>query len=270
MNAEQVQPTPDASAADQPVDPGPSATSSSVVAWQLPLWLLTLAAGLVSGLISWAGAEAAAGLFRPENELVYPANYKQLSGYQRQAAKSMIEGEALRAAERKKAAASFGLLGLVMGSGLALIGGWVAGSLRTAARAGIGGGLTGAAAGAGLSWAAIPLFFRFQDPEMGLTVLFMTHAAIFIGVGGAAGLALGLSLGDRPSLVRALFGGLAGGFLGTIALETVNSLAFPLMRTLEPIAPERIARLSMYVCVAACTGLFAGLAAGRRAPKRAP
>ena len=69
---------------------------------------------------------------------------------------------------------------------------------------------------------------------------------------------------------RAILGGLLGGLVGTIALEVVNSLAFPLMRTFEPIASERTPRLLMYLCVAVATGLFAGLAAGRRAPKPVP
>jgi hypothetical protein len=105
---------------------------------------------------------------------------------------------------------------------------------------------------------------------MGLSILFMTHAAIFIGVGGTAGLALGLGLGDRPAMVRAVFGGLLGGFLGTVTLETVNSLAFPLMRTLEPIASERTPRLLMYLCTATCTALLTGLASGWRARKPVP
>ena len=151
-----------------------------------------------------------------------------MGGYQKQAAMSEVEGEASRAAERKKAAASFGLLGLVLGVGLGLIGGWVGRLAAGRPRGAVGGGLAGAAAGAGLSWAAVPLFFRYQDPESGLD-----------GPGHDAcgdlhrdrwrhrGWASAWAWATRSSIGRALFGGLLGGFLGTIALETVNLPGVP-------------------------------------------
>ncbi len=269
MSAEPNPSTPEAGsaakAADQPVDPDFSGARSTTAARRPPIWLLALGVGLAAGLIGWAHGEMAFTRFRLEREVIYPADFNKIGGYQKQAMMSEIEGEASRIAERKKAAASFGLLGLVLGAGLGLIGGWVAGSPVRAGLGAVGGGLAGAAAGAGLSWAAVPLFFRYQDPETGLMVLAMTHAAIFIGIGGASGLGLGLGLGGASSIARALFGGLLGGFIGTIALETVNSLAFPLMRTFEPIASERTPRLVMYLCVAVCIGLLAGLATARRA-----
>ena len=274
MNAEPSQPVPDVvhatSGVDQPVDPTPSETSSTVVAWRLPLWLLTLAAGLISGLISWAHGEVAFVKFRAEREMVYPENYRLLSGYQKQSVTSQVVGVAQQVAERKKSAASFGFLGLVLGMSLGLVGGWMGGSLRKAVSGAIGGALAGAAAGGGVSWVAVPLFFRFNDLDSGMIFLFMTHAAIFIAVGGACGLALGLGMADRKATAGALFGGLMGGFIGTIALETVYSLTFPLMRTLEPIASEPTPRLLTYLCVAVCTALFAGLATGARAGKPVP
>ena len=108
-----------------------------------------------------------------------------------------VQGAALRAVNRKKAAASFGLLGMVLAVGLGLIGGLAAGSPRRAILGALGGGLAGAVAGAGLSWVVVPIFFRFQTPDAGLLVLFLSHAAIFTGIGAMAGLALGLGLGDR-------------------------------------------------------------------------
>jgi hypothetical protein len=272
MNAQPSQPAPDAAptpdATALPVDPSLSGSSPTRAARRIPLGLLTLGVGLVSGLISWAGGEWAFTRFRGEHEMIYPPNYQQVGGYEKQALTANITGAAQRAAERKKAATSFGLLGLVLGVGLGLVGGWVSGSSRSAGVGVLGGGLAGAAAGAGLSWAAVPLFYRYLDPEVGLFVLFITHAAIFSGVGAAAGLALGLGLGDRPAMVQALFGGLIGGLIGTVALETINSIAFPLMRTFEPLASEQTPRLSMYLCVAVGIALFAGIAAGR--PGRRP
>ena len=79
---------------------------------------------------SWsiARGEAIYPAFHVKDEVVYPANYKTLSGYQKQGVDSNIQGAARRVVERKKAAASFGLLGLVLAAGLGLIGGWAAGS----------------------------------------------------------------------------------------------------------------------------------------------
>ena len=272
MNAEESQPIPDSasvtSTATHSVDPSARGTNTPGAARRLPLWLLTLGAGLISGLISWAGGEAMFDMFRIEDEAIYPPNYEKISGYARQAANSAIQGAAQRVVERKKAATSFGLLGLVLAAGLGLTGGLAAGSSRTAVVGVVIGGLAGTAAGSILSWAVVPLFFRFMSQELGLLVLFMTLAAIFAGVGAASGLALGLGLGDRLALGRAIFGGLLGSLVGTIAFEAVLSLAFPLMRTLEPIATERSPRLSMYLCVAVCVALLAGWAAGRPARKR--
>jgi hypothetical protein len=266
MNADQSQPISSpapATSADTPASESlsPETTPGGVPKW-LPLWLLTLGAGLVSGLVSWAGSEPMVTMFPIQDEVIYPANYQKIGGYQKQAVNAEILGAAQRVVARKQAAASFGLLGLVLAAGLGLIGGLAAGSPRTAVLVALGGGLMGAAAGGGLSWAVVPIFSRYQTPDSGLRVLFLTHAAIFTGVGALSGLALGLGLGDRLAMGRALFGGLLGSFLGTIALEVVNSLAFPLMPTLEPIAPEPTPRLVTYLCVAVFTALLTGWAAG--------
>jgi hypothetical protein len=266
MNAEPSRSTSEpAAATGAPADAADPSLLVTTIPARAPLWVLALGAGLVSGLICWAGGEAIYPAFHFKDEVIYPANYKTLSGYRKEGVDAMIQSQAQRIVERKKAAASFGLLGLVLAAGLGLIGGGAAGSPRRAGLGAVGGGLAGALAGAGLSWAAVPLFFRYLEPESGFTILFLTHAAIFIGIGGASGLGLGLGLGDGRSLVTGLLGGLLGGFLGTVTLETVDSLAFPLMRTFEPIASERIPRAVMYLCLAAVTALVAGLAAGKRA-----
>jgi hypothetical protein len=251
------------SEATHPVGSSSAAADPTVAPRRLPLWLMTLGAGLAAGLIGWAHGEMAFSRFRPESEVIYPPGFEKISGYQRQAVVSEIMGQATQVAERKKAAASFGLLGLLLGAGLGLLGGWADGSARRAGLGAVVGGLAGALSGAGLSWAAVPLIFRYQDPESGLMILAMTHAAIFIAIGGTAGLGLGLGLGDGSSIARALMGGLLGGFMGTVALEAVVSLAFPLMRTFEPIASEQTPRLLLYLCVAVPIALLAGLATGK-------
>ena len=231
--------------------------------FRIPLWLLTLGAGLVSGLISWVCGELMFNLFRMEDSIVYPENYKQISGYQKQNVTAKIQGDATRIVERKKSTASFGLLGLSLGVSLALAGGLASRCLRTALSGAILGGLSGAVAGAGLAYAAVPLFYRYFDHEQGLLILFFTHAAIFTGLGAAAGLGLGLGLENRSTISAAVFGGMIGALIGTVAFETTLSLAFPLMRTFEPISTERLPRMLLYLCVALCTGLLSGMMCDR-------
>lgn len=236
---------------------------------RLSLWFVTLGIGLIAGLASWAGGEALLNLFRVEDAIVYPSNYKQISGYQKQNVTAQIQGDAIRVVERRRATASFGLLGLLLGGGLGLAGALAGGPTRTALSGAAGGGTGGVVAGAGLSYVVVPLFFRYLDPEQGLLILFFTHAAIFAGVGAASGLGLALGLGDRSKLSGSVFGGMLGALIGTFAFEAINSLAFPLMRTYEPISTEWFPRLLVYTCVATGTALLAGLAAGGSPKKSA-
>jgi hypothetical protein len=237
---------------------------------RLPLWLLTVGAGLVAGLLAGQGGEAIDNAIPLKVEL--PPDFASMGGYQKNAVSAMAQGKAMRIGEQKKAAAAYGLLGALLGLTLGLIGGLAVGSPRSGFVSAVIGITVGAAAGAGISFAAVPVFFRYQDPEFGgFLGLFLTHAAIFAGVGAAAGLALGYGLGDRPALGRALFGGLLGGLVGTFVFETVNSLAFPLMRTFEPIPSERLPRILVHLCIAVCAALIAGLAVGtlpRKEPTR--
>ncbi len=237
---------------------------------RLPLWLMTVGAGLVAGLVSWAGGEAMFDRFRIEDEIIYPENYKKISGYEKQNVSARIHGDAAHVVERKKAAASFGLLGLALGVCLGLAGGLTAGSGKAAIVGAVGGGIAGSVVGGGLSYSVVPLFYQYFDPEQGLMILFFTHAAIFAGLGAAAGVGLGLGLVDRSALGGSLFGGMFGALVGTVAFETANSLAFPLMRTYDPISTEWLPRMLIYLCVAVGTALVAGLAAGGGTRKPAP
>jgi hypothetical protein len=275
MHAEETQPNssptlPLRPSAGSEVPSFQATTAGKRSGFRLPLWLLTLGAGLAAGLISWAGGEAMFNMFPIEAAIIYPANYKQVSGYAKMELKATLEVQARAVVERKKAAVSFGLLGLSLGVCLGLAGGLAADSARTAVSGAVGGGIAGAVVGGGLSYAIVPLFFRYFDPEQGLLILFFTHAAIFAGLGAAAGLGLGLGFEDRSRLSGSVFGGMFGALIGTVAFETANSLAFPLMRTYEPISSEWLPRLLVYLCVAAGTALMAGLAVGGSSRKPAP
>ena len=271
MNDEPSSSTPDASSdpgfASRPAAGTVRATGPATVS-RIPLWALTLGVGLASGLIGWTAGEAAYARIKMEDHMVKPANYDRVSGYEKQALISKVTGEAEHSAEKYKALFSFGVLGLVLGAGLGLVGGWAAGSGRSTMVGVVLGGLAGAAAGGAASWVAVPLYFQYENPETGMSVLFATHAAIFVGLGAACGLGLGLGLGNGPAVVRGLIGGLLGGFLGTMAVEVAIAMAFPMMRTFEPIASEPTPRLVMYLCAASLIGLSAGMAA--RPPRKKP
>ena len=177
---------------------------------RLPLWLLTVGAGLIAGLLAGLGGEAIGKAIPLLVE--FPPDYAKMGGYQKDAVRAMAVGKAEKVVERKKATEEYGLLGLLLGLSLGLTGGLAAGSPRSGFMGAAIGATIGAAAGAGISWAVVPLFFRYQDPESGgLLGLFITHAGIFAGVGAAAGLALGIGLGDRPALGSCPLRRVAGG-----------------------------------------------------------
>jgi hypothetical protein len=242
---------------------------------QLPLWLLTLAAGLVAGSVLWLVGELTQNAF-PVTIDTPPEVAKMERGVEKSAILEKLLTEAWRAAERKKAVAAYGLLGALLGVALGLIGGWSRGSAHSGWRGAVGGGLTAAVASAALSWVLIPLMYRLQavarsaDPDFSLRFLMihcLFHAGIGAGIGVGAGLALAWGLGDRASLGRALIGGLFGALAGVLLFETINSLAFPSMHAETPLPEESLARLAMYLGVAGGAAFLAGLAADAR-PRR--
>jgi hypothetical protein len=242
---------------------------------QIPLSLLTLAAGLVAGSLSWLGGELTQHAFPPMIETP-PEVAKMAPGREKSEILSPIWAEARRAAERSKTAAAYGLLGALLGAALCLIGGWSRGRAQSGWRGPVGGGLTAAVAGVALSWVLVPLMYRLQatakssDPDFAMRFLIIhcvIHAGIGAAIGVAAGLALGWGLGDRSSLGRALIGGFFGALAGVFLFETINSLAFPLLRAETPLPEASLARLAMYLGVAGGAAFLAGLAADAR-PRR--
>jgi hypothetical protein len=239
---------------------------------QVPLWLLTLAAGLVAGSISWLGGEFTQHSF-PVTIDVPPDVAKMAPGRDKSALLSPLRADARRAEERNKAVAAYGLLGALLAAALCLIGGWSRGSAHSGWRGPVGAGLTAAVAGALLSWMLVPLMYRLQaaatasDPDVAMKFLMIhcaTHAGIGAAIGVAAGLALGWGLRDRLSLGRALIGGFFGALVGVFLFETINSMAFPLLRSETPLPEVGLARLAMYLGVAGGAAFLAGLAADAR------
>jgi hypothetical protein len=233
---------------------------------------MTLAAGLVAGLLSWVGGEFTRNAF-PVTIKEPPEAAKTRSAMEKAAILSPLWAEARRAADRKKTAVAYGLLGALLGAGLCLVGRWSGGLALSGWRGPVGCGLTAAVAGAALSWVLVPVMQRLQlaakasDPDFAMSFLLihcLTHAGIGAGIGIAAGLALGWGLGERASLGRVLFGGLFGAVAGVFLFEVINSLAFPLLRAETPLPEASLARLAMYLGVAGGAALLAGLATEAR------
>jgi hypothetical protein len=268
MNSHEPQPKPGVTPVPSHLAPAGGGEAASTAALsaavRLPLWLVTLGAGIIAGTLSGLGGEAT-GRAIPIS-MQYPAGFARLSGYHKEAVMAMVTGDALRVAERKRAAAAYGLLGVLLGVGLGLAGGLARGSLRSGVWGAVVGSVAGAVAGAVLSAALVPVFFQFQDPETDATMqggllLLFTRAGIFSGIGAAGGLALGWGLGDRRLIGRAAIGGLLGAVFGALVFDVINSLVFPMVRTYEPMPAERTLRMLVQLCVAIGAAVLAGLAA---------
>jgi hypothetical protein len=241
-----------------------SGTGGRAVGRVVPLWLAATTVGVLAGLVSGLAAESTDHAY--PLEVHYPPGFEKMSGYKKDAFRSMSMVAAQRVLERKRTGAAYGILGLVLGVAMGLTGGLWSGSAQRGFLGAIVGGLAGALAGWGLSTELVPLFFRFLDPESGLVWLFAAHAGIFGGVGAAGGLALGVGLGDRAASWRAIIAGFCGGLAGAFLLETFLAVGYPLLRTFEPVPPERLPRLEAHLAVAVCSALLASIAAG--SPKR--
>lgn len=241
-----------------------------------PLWLQSLAAGLVVGALLWLGGELTQDASFPVTLKMPPEVARMARGREKSAIIDRLLTELKRDAERNKTVAAYGLLGALLGVALGLVGGRAGDSARSVWRVAVGGGLIASVAGAALSWGLIPYMYRLQaaakmaDPNFAskyLQIHCLFHAGFAAGVGLAAGLALGWGLGDRASLGRAVIGGLFGALAGVFLFEMINLMAYPSMRGETPLPEESLARLVMYLSVAGGTAFLAGLAADAQ-PRR--
>ena len=177
-----------------------------------------------------------------------------------------VTTETVRAAELRSAVVIFaafgGMLGLATGAagGLPLLQ-----PTRRTATAALVGLVAGCATGGFAPVGVLPLYHRlvaggFPEP---LTSL-VAHAGIWVPIGAAAGLALGLGLGGRGRVLRALAGAVAGALLGAVAFDVVGALAFPLDQTSRPISTGAGSRLVARLLAAVPASAVALAAATRR------
>jgi hypothetical protein len=207
------------------------------------LWTLALAAGLGAGVVAGLGGEAVSDLFRPavvattlRGGSVVPA----------------ANNETRTAAAIQNAALAAGLLGAALSAALGLAGGLARGDRRAAAGAALVGLTLGAIAGAGVGLLLGPIYYRYERYITDdLIRPMLLHGGVWGAVGAAGGLAFGLGLGGRPRAVRATIGGLLGALMGTVLSDVIGAVAFPLARTVQPLAltwgPRVLARLLVAV-----------------------
>jgi hypothetical protein len=227
---------------------------------QLPpvrIWAPALTAGLIAGIASWLVGETVHGRFNPpEAATSGPRPTAEM--------KARFVGEA-QAATTLEATFAFGSLGLVLGLTLGLAGGFVRGSARAAWIAAIVGSILGGAAGAGMSRALLPIYFRFFDPDHGdLILAIWIQGGIWPVIGAAGGAAFGIGLRDRGRAVRALLGGLLGGLAGMLVYEMLGAVVFPLEGTSHPLSATWGTRL--FARLALTTLASAGAAWGALVP----
>jgi len=229
------------------------------------VWALSLAAGLIAGIVSWLIGEALHGQLRPS--LLATSGFP--SGEEAHA-----HALGVKSAVTLEASFAFGLLGSALGLALGAAGGTVRRSARAGLTASAFGAVLGAAVGAALPWLLLPIYFRIYNPDrgdLGLAILIQGGLGSVIGaVGGAA---YGLGLGGRGRAARALAGGLLGALAGVLLYEIVGALAFPLDETTKPLSASSVTRLlaRLTVAVLASIGATRGAwSAPRIRPDRHP
>ena len=227
-----------------------------------PFWLITVGSALIAGALAALGGELTYPAFHKEPQ--YPASFSSLSSSERAVARAVVRFNTRVAVETTKATAAYGLLGVALGVALGLAGGLAGRSRHVSLRGAVIGGVLGGIAGAGLSMVFVPLFFHLMAEAItALPLLFLTHAAIFAGVGAVGGAALGWESGDRRIILRCAVGGVVGALVATLAVEVINVAAFGVERIFEPVPAKSMARILVNLCVALGTAVGA-LLAGRR------
>jgi hypothetical protein len=220
-------------------------------------WSIILAASTLAGLCAFGLGEVSPRLFPPSTYFAPEIRARP----------SLLAQEILRRSllfSDRAAAAANGGMGLLLGLALGAAGGLARRSSRAAIAAGFTGMVLGGIAGAATSYLVLPHYNAAriatidddQNVDLGLGLL--TRGAIWLTIGAAAGVALGLGLGGGPPVARAVFGGIPGAGIATVIHEFGGALVFPLAETFRPLAVTPTARLTDHLLIALCvaTGAF--------------
>ncbi len=224
-------------------------------------WLIVLG-GLVAGLVAFGIGEATSQLIPPDT-----VEMNVMGG------RSTVLSRSTPRVVTRSGALAFGILGACLGGCLGIAGGLARRSASAAMIWGSVGSVLGLTLGAGLSFALFPSYFWARDNYSldELIASIALHGLIWAPLGGAAGLALALGLGERQLCGRALAAGLMGALLGAVAYDLIGALLFPLARTADPVAATALNRLVSRLMVSLATALFVSLSlseprSGRSAP----
>ena len=154
-------------------------------------------------------------------------------------------------AANKTASRVNGVYGALLGLALGLAGGLAAGRPGSAGVAAGVGLIAAAAVGAVAPLVVVPLYNRLAGVHMeDLAPAILMHCALWAPIGAAAGLALGVGLGERWRSLRVALGGALGVVVGVGVYELLGALAFPVAKTHEPTAMEALPRLLMFLLTA--------------------
>ena len=195
------------------------------------MWVLSLAAGLAAGLIAWSIGEAMIvpemGRMGARGETVLPPS---------------VSGS-------HNGIVSFGALGAALGLGMGLVGGLIRRSFLRACVAALSGLCLGGGVGVVTSWLILPVFYKHLTDD-DLTYSIITHGGVWAAVGGAAGLAFALGLGEWGRMLRATVGGAGAALLATVIYEFAGGILSPFAMTKLPVSVTWQSRLAARLLVA--------------------
>jgi hypothetical protein len=211
---------------------------------------LGVIAGLMAGLVAFAIGEVT-------HDLIPAGRVQQnLMG-----SRVMVpDRDASAVADARNAALTFGVLGLCLGAGLGVAGGLARRSTPGAVAGGLVGSSLGAALGGGVSLAVLTRFIaaKYSYFEYDLPISMAMHGLIWGLLGAAAGLAYAIGLGERRRCAPALFAGLIGAVLGSVAYDIIGAVFFQAANTDEPISEAWPTRL--LACLLVTVGAAVALA----------
>jgi hypothetical protein len=240
-----------------PSEAGPS-PSDRVPGRPSRLRRIALTAGIAAGLVSWLVGEAIYGTFAPPPELSKTINFSMSSRLARAQSVANIKNATLNA----------GVLGAVLGMALGVAGGVARRSTRAGVVAGAVGLVLGGAVAAQMAWALTPIAERNRIlASESLVFAFLIHVGVWSAIGAVGGLAFGLGLGGRSTVLRAMLGGFVGASLGTAAYELLGALAFPMAGTSGALSTIWVTRLLALLLVTLPGALGSALALEVQAPR---
>lgn len=209
---------------------------------------LALLAGMIAGLVSWAGGEAIYGRFIPP--LIATGGFPSIEEIE-------AAEQARRDGANKEASLTAAMLGASLGLTLGLAGGFVAGNARKSMKAAMAGLNVGGLGSGAAAWLLTPVFLKNYNPDTDVMLLAIAiYGSISMVSGAIAGLAFGMGLRSDPTnspsglLGSTLQGGLMGAALAVVVFQVAGMIAFPLSQTTLPVSISKASRLTSHLLVA--------------------